>query len=508
MTPPSAIKDTPEPEKKPPLPRVRGGVIPSGGPKKKRQKKQKLDDMQVSADNALTSDFIKRVAIAIDDGDDVAALGLCDGLHPADIADLLEQLGAERRSILVVMLGTEMDATTLAELDEDVRDSVIEAMPTEQLAEAVSELDTDDAAHIIEDMDEGTRAEVLAEVPVSERLALEAALDFGEDTAGRLMQREVFAVPSYWTIGQIIDRLRSAEDLPDEFYEVFVIDPAFKVLGSVQLSRFLRAPRKQVISDLVGKSGLRRIPVSMDQEDVAYLFEKYNLISAPVVDENDRLVGMITVDDVVEIVHEETHEDMLALAGVEADQSGLSGSLGNIVRSRFTWLSVNLLTAILASVVISFFGGTIQQVVAIAILMPIVASMGGNAGTQTLTVAVRNLATKDLTASNAMRIVGRESMVAFINGLVFAVLMGGLAGLWYGTIGGGGSFQAGLTLALVLGASMIITMLCAGLSGILIPLGLQRVGADPAVSSAVFVTTVTDVIGFFAFLGLAALFLV
>ena len=246
----------------------------------------------------------------------------------------------------------------------------------------------------------------------------------------------------------------------------------------------------------------------MDQEEVAYLFEKYNLISAPVVDKGDRLVGMITVDDVVEIVHEETHEDMLALAGVEAEQSGISGSLRATVSSRFSWLAVNLFTAILASVVISFFDATLEQAVAVAILMPIVASMGGNAGTQTLTVAVRNLATRELTAANALRIVGRETLVGLINGCAFAVLMGTIAGVWYGTIGGGGGANAGIVLGLVLAAAMIINMIMAGLSGILIPLVLQRVGADPAVSSAVFVTTVTDIVGFFAFLGLAALFIV
>ena len=509
MTPPSAIEEQRLREQDG-LPAGQGGGTASGdapNPENDPQGDQP-EAVQVSEDNALRADFINLVAEAIDQGDDGEAIELCEGLHPADIADLLEQLDADRRAILVVMLGAEMDANTLAELDEDVRDSVIETMPTEQLAEAVAELDTDDAAHLIEDMEDEARAELLAEVPVAERLALEAALDYADDSAGRLMQRDVFAAPSYWTVGQIIDRLRSAEELPDAFYEVFVIDPAFKVLGSVHLSRFLRAPRDRVIGEMISDREIRRIPVNMDQEDVAYMFEKYNLISAPVVDSGDRLVGMITVDDVVEIVHEETHEDMLALAGVEADQGGLSGSLGSIVRSRFTWLAVNLLTAILASIVISFFGATIEQAVAIAVLMPIVASMGGNAGTQTLTVAVRNLATKDLTASNALRIVGRESMVAFINGIAFAILMGAAAGIWYGTIGGGGSSEAGVTLALVLGAAMIINMLCAGLSGILIPLGLQRAGADPAVSSAVFVTTVTDVVGFFAFLGLAALFLV
>ncbi len=465
-------------------------------------------DEAISKTNALNTEFVKAVALAIDDGNDTEAIHLCEGLHPADVADLLEQLSQDERTILVAMLGDTLDANVLAELDEDVRDDVVDALPTEQLAEAVAELETDDAVFVLEDMEEDARAEVLAEIPVAERLALQAALDFDEDTAGRIMQRDVFAAPSYWTVGQIIDRLRSAEDLPDLFYEVYIIDPAFKPLGSVSLSRFLKAPREMVIGDLVENNDFKQIVVDVDQEEVAYMFEKYNLISAPVVDGGGRLVGMITVDDVMEIVHEETTEDMLALAGVEADQGGLSGSLTGTVRSRFTWLSINLFTAILASLVISFFDATIEQIVAVAVLMPIVASMGGNAGTQTLTVAVRNLATKDLTASNALRTVSRETAIAFINGVALAILMGALAGIWYGSVGGGASYEAGLTLGLVLAAAMIINMLCAGLAGILVPLGLQRAGADPAVSSSVFVTTVTDVVGFFAFLGLAALFLV
>ncbi|GGD05980.1 magnesium transporter [Aquisalinus flavus] len=456
----------------------------------------------------LSAEFIREVRESIDEGDGTHVRSLCEELHPADVADLFEQISDDQRKALVGILGQMLDPITLVEVDEDVRDLIIEAMSTGQLADAVSELDTDDAAFVLEDMDEEARLEVLAEVPVAERLALLSALEYEDETAGRLMQREVFAAPAYWTVGQIIDRLRSPEELPETFYEVFVIDPAFKVIGSVPLAQFLRNPRETVIGDLVGEQELRRIPADMDQEEVAYLFEKYNLISAPVVDRGDRLVGMITVDDVVEIVHEETHEDMLALAGVEAEQSGISGSLRATVSSRFSWLAVNLFTAILASVVISFFDATLEQVVAVAILMPIVASMGGNAGTQTLTVAVRNLATRELTAANALRIVGRETLVGLINGCAFAVLMGCISGVWYGTIGGGGGAEAGLVLGLVLAAAMIINMIMAGLSGILIPLVLQRVGADPAVASAVFVTTVTDIVGFFAFLGLAAIFIV
>jgi magnesium transporter len=338
---------------------------------------------------------------------------------------------------------------------------------------------------------------------MDDRVAIAQAFDYEEESAGRLMQRDVFASPAFWTVGQIIDRLRGKEDLPDVFYEVFVVDPANKPIGAVPLATLLKTQR-DVRIDTIMNEDITTVPVTMDQEDVAYKFEQYNLISAPVVDESGRLVGMITVDDVVEIVHAESHEDMLALGGVESD-AGITDTVVETVRSRFSWLAVNLGTAVLASLVISFFGAAIEQVVALAVLMPIVASMGGNAGTQTLTVAVRSLATRELTASNAARIIWRETIVGGLNGIVFALIMGTLAGVWHRGMGASESEAA--RLALVIGAAMIINLVAAGLAGILVPLGLQRAGADPAVSSAVFVTTVTDVVGFFVFLGLAALIL-
>ncbi|WP_036767003.1 magnesium transporter [Parvularcula oceani] len=452
---------------------------------------------------SLTPEFVRAVdeAVEAEDADEVKRL--TGDLHPADTADLLEQLAENNRGPFVGLLGEDFHAGTLVELDSDVRDVVIEAMPTGQLAGAVTELDTDEAAFVLEDLDEEARAEILAEMPVSDRLALEAAFDYPEDSAGRLMQRGVFAAPAFRTVGEIIDRLRSAEQLPETFFEVYVVDPTYRVVGVVPLSRFVKAPRDTVIDTLITEDH-PLVRDMMDQEEVAYLFEKYNLISAPVVDEAQRLVGMITVDDVVEIVHEERDEDMLALAGVEKDEGGLTISVRQVARSRFTWLSVNLGTAILASFIIGLFDATIAEVVALAVLMPIVASMGGNAGTQTLTVAVRNLATRDLTGSNAVRVVLRETTVSLINGIAFAIILAVGAGLWYELASGGD----GVILGAVLAAAMVITMVCAGLAGTLVPLGLQRAGADPAVSSAVFVTTVTDVVGFFAFLGLAAVFLV
>ena len=460
------------------------------------------DEAQFAEDQTLSPDFVRAVSDAIDERDAEGFENLTKDLHPADVADLIGLLREEERDVLIEMLSGAIAPEVLAELDEDLRESVVEAMGPDKVTEAVAELDTDDAAFILEDLDEEKHAEILAEVPLEDRLALRAALSYEEETAGRLMQREFFAAPAYWTVGQIIDRLRSTEDLPDTFYEVFVVDPAFRPIGAVPLSVLLKSKREIVIGDIMVGREMRKIPVTMDQEEVAYLFEQYNLISSPVVDGSDRLVGMITVDDVVEMVREETHEDMLALAGVEAD-TGLSDTVIETVRSRFSWLAVNLGTAILASLVISLFGAAIEKVVALAVLMPIVASMGGNAGTQTLTVAVRSLATKDLTRSNTMRVIYREALVGFMNGVIFAVIMGALAGAWFFLVGWGGEEEA-IQLGVVVGAAMIINLLAAGLAGILVPIGLQRAGADPAVSSAVFVTTVTDIVGFFVFLGLAA----
>ncbi|MEL6365821.1 MAG: magnesium transporter [Pseudomonadota bacterium] len=457
----------------------------------------------LTADNTLNAEFVDAVVAAVDEKAADTVHVLCAPLHPADLADLLGLVPQDRIADLVALLGEDLSSETLAELDDDLKTPVVEALPDERLAEAITELETDNAVFVLEDMDEERRAEILAEVPTQERLALQAALDFEVESAGRLMQRGVFAAPGYWTVGRLIDTIRKTEDAPDRFFEVFVVDPAFRPTGAISLARILQSPVDRPLSDIVGRYEMRTVPVDMDQEEVAYLFEQYNLMSAPVVDETGRLVGMITVDDVMEIIHAETDEDMYALAGVEAD-AGLSDSVVKTVRSRFSWLAVNLLTAIMASVVIALFGGAIEQLVALAVLMPIVASMGGNAGTQTLTVAVRSLATKNLTASNAARIFWRETLVGGLNGAMFAVIMGVLAGVYYAATTPEAEPSAAFALAGVVGVAMIINLICAGMAGILVPLGLQRAGQDPAVSSAVFVTTVTDIVGFFVFLGLAA----
>ncbi|MEM9495042.1 MAG: magnesium transporter [Pseudomonadota bacterium] len=459
-------------------------------------------DIQFAEDQTLTPEFVRAVTTVIEEDDAPGFARLTEDLHPADIADLIGLLKDDDRRHLIDLAGDALSPEVLAELDNDLRESVIEIMAPKDVAEAVTELDTDDAAFILEELDEEKRAEILADVPLADRLAVRAALDYEEDTAGRLMQREFFAAPAYWTVGQIIDQLRGSDDLPDLFYEVFVVDPAFKPIGAAPLSTLVKSKRDVKIADIMSEQKLRTIPVVMDQEEVGYLFEKYDLISAPVVDAGGRLVGMMTVDDVVEMVREESQEDMLALGGVEAD-TGLSDTVFETVRSRFSWLAVNLATAIAASLVIALFDGAIGQIVALAVLMPIVASMGGNAGTQTLTVAVRSLATKDLTPANAARIVMREALVGGVNGLLFAMIMGVLAAVWY-ALSGWGEPQEAVYLGVVVGVAMVVNLLVAGLAGILVPIGLQRAGADPAVSSAVFVTTVTDIVGFFVFLGLAA----
>ena len=454
----------------------------------------------VTADNGLrdegggiSPDFLGALRERIENGDADEIREIADHLHEADFADVLEALNADERLATVKALGPDFDVTVLTELDETIRDELLEALPNKQLAEGLSDLETDDAIHLLEDLDKPDQTEILSFIPAPERAALERNLEYPEDSAGRLMQSDFIAVPPFWTVGDAIDHARETSDLPDEFYELFVIDPAYRLIGRLPLYRLLRSKRPAKIQDIMDTEP-QQVDVEMDQEEVARLFERYNLVSVPVIDESERLVGVITIDDIVDVIEEEADEDIKRLAGV-ADEEEISDSTLATARYRFPWLFVNLLTAIAASAVIAIFEDVIAQVVALAVLMPIVASMGGNAGTQSLTVAVRALATKDLTSANTRRIIYREAIVGFLNGVGFAAILG---------LGGFFSTQDPV-IGLVLAAAMIINMLVAGLSGILVPITLQRLNFDPAVSSAVFVTTVTDVVGFFAFLGLAAL---
>ena len=419
---------------------------------------------------------------------------LAAGLRAPDLADVLELLGADERVTLIQALGADFDPEVLSELDAGVRDQLFETLPKDFLAQAVSQLETDDAAYVLEGLEEAEKQDLLLRMPAQDRLALERNLEYPEETAGRLMQTDFVAVPPFWTVGQVIDHMRETDDLPETFSDIFVVDPAHRVLGSVDLSRLLRTKRQVPVETIMDRDR-HVISATADQEEIAREFERYDLKSAPVADEHGRLVGAITVDDVVEVIQEETEEDLRRLAGV-GDES-LADSVVNTVRNRIQWLALNLVTAMLSASVIKLFDASIEQMVALAVLMPIVASMGGNAATQTMAVAVRALATRELGRVNARRIILREASVGLINGFVLAAL---LALVVYVVFGRG-------TLGIVIAAAMIFNLFAAALAGILIPLGLERLGFDPAVASGVFVTTVTDIVGFFAFLGLATLFL-
>jgi magnesium transporter len=444
-------------------------------------------------DGAIREDYVERVAQAIAAQDSAMLRELVADLHQADVGALIEALDPELRPRLVELMGHDFDFSALTEVDDTVREEILEELPAETVAEGVRELDSDDAVTILEDLPKDEQTEILEQLPTSERVALARSLDYPENSAGRRMQTEFIAVAPSWTVGQTIDYMRETPDLPERFWELYVIDPDRHLKGAVALDRLLRTRRPVPIEELVDEE-LRPVRVTDDQEDVARLFERYDLVSAPVVDENDRLVGVITFDDIVDVIEEEAEEDIRALGGVGREEE-LSDSVWSIAKGRFPWLLANLFTALLASWVISNFENALAKMVALAVLMPIVASMGGNAGTQTMTVAVRALATRELSSANAWRIIRRELMVGVLNGLSFAVIMGLIAAAW---------FQVP-DLGVVIALAMVTVLAAAALGGILVPLVLVRLGVDPAVSSGPFVTTITDVVGFFAFLGIATL---
>jgi len=417
-------------------------------------------------------------------------------LHSADLADLLERLHPDDRNTVVGIIrpSLRIDAEVLTHLHEEVRDEVMSLLDAGEIAAALGELDSDDAFELIEGLDEDLRDEVLSFLPAADRLLVEEGLTYPEYSAGRLMQREFVAVPMFWTVGKTIDYLRANKDLPEDFYMIFTVDPRFHVAGGALLSRILRAKRSVKLSELMDDE-IRTIPATTDQEEVAFLFRQYGLVSAPVVDDDGRLLGVVTVDDVVEVIDEEHEDDLLKLGGVQ--EADTYRAVLQTTRARFTWLIVNLVTAVVASGVIAIFEGTISQLVALAVLMPIVASMGGNAGTQTLTVTVRSLAMKELSGRNTRRLIVKELLVGTLNGAGFAVIGGAIAAAWFGDI----------LLGAVIAMAMIITLIVAGLTGTLIPIALEKLKVDPAVASGIFLTTVTDVVGFFTFLGLAAIIL-
>jgi len=441
-------------------------------------------------DGVMRASFLAQVGAAIADRDTLTLKRYVDDLHQSELGDLLEALQPDQRHALVELLGADFDFSALTEVDDTIRAEIVDSLPNEQIAQAVQELDSDDAVYILEDLDEDDQNEILSQLPFTERIRLRRSLDYPEETAGRRMQTEFVAVPPFWTIGQTIDYMREDNNLPDRFSQIFVIDPSFKLLGAIDLDQILRTKRGTKVEEVMHETR-HAIPATMDQEEAAREFEQYDLLSAAVVDENERLVGVLTIDDVVDVIQQEAEEDLMRMGGVGDEE--LSDTVFATSRSRVPWLLVNLFTAFLAASVIGLFDRTIEHIVALAVLMPIVAGMGGNAASQTMTVTVRALATKDLDIYNAWRIIRREMGVGSINGIVFAILIGAVAALWFHDANLGG----------IIAAAMIINMFVAAVAGILIPLLLDRLHVDPAVASAVFVTTVTDVVGFFAFLGLA-----
>jgi len=462
-----------------------------------------LDDSQESAapsdesdlrddSGAIRADIVERVAAAVEGNNKAALADLIGGWHEADLGDLLAALDADLRPRLIELLGAGFDFKALTELDEAARADILDQLPPIAVILGIRELETDDAVAILESLPKDRQKDILERLPHPKRVALARSLEYPEDSAGRRMQTEYIAVRPDTTVGQTIDYMRETPDLPDRFYEIYITDRSHRLLGAVALDRLLRAKRPVPISELMHED-LHHVGAAEDQEEVARLFERYDLVAAPVVDEAGRLVGVITVDDVVDVIEEEAEEDLKALGGVRGEE--LSDPVAAVARRRFNWLLVNLATAFLASSVLGLFEGQLQKMVALAVLAPIVASQGGNAATQTMTVVVRALAVRELSSANMWQTIRREVLVGFVNGLAFAVITGVAAVAWFKVA----------DLGIVIGLAMLCNLVAGALGGILIPLALNRSGSDPAVSSGVFVTTVTDVVGFFSFLTIATL---
>ena len=460
--------------------------IPAEGPENVRE-----DDAYL-----LNRKNVSAILYAVDIEDKAKLSELMDPLHAADIADLLEQINAFDRSRLISLYDREFDGDILSELDESIREEVIGVLTPQVLAEAVRDLDSDDVVDLVEDLRETQQEAILEVLEDADRAAVEQALSYPEFSAGRLMQREVVMAPEHWTVGEAIDYLRSSDPgaLPDQFYHLVLVDPRLHPIGNVTLGKIMRSKREVLLASIV-EDVFQIIPADQDEGDVAYAFNQYHLISAPVVDGEGRLIGLITIDDAMAVLDDEHEEDIMRLAGV--GEGSLSDRVIETTKQRMPWLAVNLITSIAASMVIAQFEMAITQIVALAVLMPIVASMGGNAGTQSLTVAVRAIATKDLTSANVWRVLRREVLVGLVNGLIFAIVMAVVGIIWFGSS----------MLGAVIAAALVVNMVVAGFAGTVIPVLLERWGVDPALASGAFVTTVTDIVGFFAFLGLAAMIL-
>ena len=446
-------------------------------------------------DGAIDSGLVEQVSQALLLSDLTTLRAVVADMHEADLGALLEALDQEERPRLISLLGADFDFTALTEVDDSIREEILEELSAQTVAEGVRDLDTDDAVYILEDLDEADKNEVLYRLTPAERIVLQQGLDYPEDSAGRRMQSEILAIPAFWTVGQTIDHLRQTDNLPERFFEILVADPAHHFVGSVPLDRLLRTQRPVAISTLVEEDS-RAVKATDDIEDVARLFQRYNLIATPVIDDAGRLVGVLTIDDIVDVIEDAADDDVKQLGGVHADEE-LSDPVPKIARSRFSWLFINLVTSFLAAAVMSLFEAQLSQVVALAILAPVVASQGGNAATQTMTVAVRALATQELGAWNLRRFFNREMIVGLINGVGFALITGVVAALWFGSQG----------LGVVIAIAMVVNLLAAAMAGVAIPVLLNRFDVDPAIASGTFVTTVTDVVGFFSFLGVAAIWL-
>ncbi|MEL6530478.1 MAG: magnesium transporter [Pseudomonadota bacterium] len=464
-------------------------VLVADAPEEEVRPDDRIDDERHDEENRLKPEFVDAVEDALASGDNAAVYELVEPLHPADIADLIELFGSDDRAVLAAAITDLMSSEVVAELNDHVREVMMEALEPEAVATIAEQLETDDAVQLLEDLDESDQKAIIAELEPETQAAVESALSYPEETAGRLMNRHFMAVPEHLTVGDLIDYLREAGDLEHDFFEVFVIDTSHHPVGTCALNWILTTPRNIKLSDVM-KRDQTLIPVSMDQEEVALMFQKYALISAAVVDDEGRLVGQVTVDDIVHIISEEAGEDALLLSG--AGDGDINEPIKEAYSSRVRWLIANLGTAVVASAIIAFFGAAIEKLVALAVLMPIVASIGGNAGTQTMAVAVRAIATNQLTRSNTWRIVWRELRVALLNGATVAVLIGIAAGVLFSPM-----------MGVVIAAAMLVNIGVAGLAGVLVPVIFERLNQDPAVASSVFVTMITDSMGFFAFLGLA-----
>jgi magnesium transporter len=449
----------------------------------------------IDEEGAITPVFVEAVAVAVENEDAGRIRDLAADLHESDLAQLIEALSPDDRPKLIEIMGADFDFAALTEVDVNIRDEILEELPTSTVAEGMRELEADDALVLLEDLDEQDQQQILEALPPIDRAALQRSLDYPEESAGRLMQTTLVTAPLFWTAAQMVDHLRatSEEELPDAFFEVFIVDPGHRLLGNVFLDVLLRANGERSLEELMDPDR-RRVLVTEDRGEVARLFQRYNLVSLPVVDAAERLVGVITIDDIVDVISDEADEEVKALGGVSVSET-LSDNVWWTTKSRFLWLFVNLITAFIASSVLGLFEGQLQKMVALAVLAPIVASQGGNAATQTMTVAVRALATRELSRFNRLRVIGREMLVGALNGAIFGLLTGAVAAIWFGISG----------LGVVIALAMLTNLVAGALGGILVPVVLDRADVDPAVSSGAFVTTVTDVVGYSSFLGIATL---